>query len=63
MVNHIAQSAREQTSATEDVTRSMEEISVLTAENSANIHQVGKSADDISSIATELQQLVGQFRV
>jgi methyl-accepting chemotaxis protein len=63
LVGHIADSTREQTSATEDVARSMEEISALTEENSANIRHVGQSADEVSHIASELQQLVGQFRV
>lgn len=63
LVGHIAESTREQTSATEDVARNMEEISALTEENSANIRQVGQAADDVSHIATELQHLVGQFRV
>jgi methyl-accepting chemotaxis protein len=63
LVGHIAESTKEQTSATEDVARSMEEISALTEENSANIRQVGQAADDVSHIAIELQQLVGQFRV
>jgi len=63
LVSHIAESTREQTAATEDVARNMEEISTLTEENSANIRQVGQAAEDVSHIATELQHLVGQFRV
>ena len=53
----------EQTAATENVARSMEEISALTEENNATIRQVGQSVDEVSSVATELQQLVGKFRV
>ncbi|MDD5242134.1 MAG: methyl-accepting chemotaxis protein [Sulfuricella sp.] len=63
LVSHIAGSTREQTAATEEVARNMEEISALTEENSANIRQVGQAAEDVSHIAIELQQLVGQFRV
>jgi methyl-accepting chemotaxis protein len=63
LVSHITESTREQTTATEDVARNMEEISVLTEENSANIRKVGREADDVSHVAIELQQLVGQFRV
>ena len=63
LVGHIANKAKAQTSATDDVARGMEEISVLSKENSENIRQVGHSANDVSNIAGELQQLVGQFRV
>jgi methyl-accepting chemotaxis protein len=53
----------EQTSATEDVARSMKEISALTEDNTATVRQVGLSVNEVSSIAVELQQLVGKFRV
>ena len=63
MVGHIVDSAREQTAATENAARDMDEIAALTEENSANIRQVGQSAEDVFHIAGELQHLVGQFRV
>ena len=63
LVGHITDSSMEQTSATEEVARSMEEISALTEENAATIRQVGRSVNEVSSVAAELQQLVGKFRV
>ena len=63
LVGHITESTKEQSVATEDVARSMEEISALTEENSANIRLVGQSSEDVSNIASELQKLVGKFRV
>ena len=63
LVSHIVDSAREQTAATENAARDMAEITALTEENSANIRQVGQAAEDVSHIAGELQQLVGQFRL
>lgn len=63
LVSHITESTKEQSVATEDVARSMEEISALTEENSANIRLVGQSSEDVSNIASELQKLVGKFRV
>jgi len=62
-VGHIADSAKGQTSATENVARDMGEISALAQENSASIRQAAQAAEAVSHIATELQQLVGQFRV
>jgi methyl-accepting chemotaxis protein len=63
LVRHITDSTMEQTSATEDVARSMEEISALTEKNSETIRQVEQSVIDVSTVAAELQQLVGKFRV
>jgi methyl-accepting chemotaxis protein len=63
LVGHITASTMEQTSATEDVARSMKEISALTEDNTATVRQVGLSVNEVSSIAVELQQLVGKFRV
>ena len=63
LVGHIAESTKEQTAATEEIARNMEEISAITEESAANIRQVGQSAEDVSHIATELQQLVSKFKV
>ena len=41
----------------------MEAISNLTEENTISIHNVGKEAGKMAITATELQRLVGQFKL
>jgi methyl-accepting chemotaxis protein len=63
LANQIASATQEQSSASEETARNMEEISRITEENTASIHQVGKASDDMSVTASELQRLVGQFKL
>lgn len=63
LVKQIADGAQEQSTATEDVTKNMERISVLIEESARTIEQVGHSAEDVSHVAIELQQLVGKFKL
>jgi len=62
-VNRIVGSTSAQNSATEAVTRNMEDISAMSRENSVNIQRMGDGAEQVSRIATDLQRLVSQFKV
>jgi len=62
LVGNIALSTTEQASATEDVTRNLEEISAVKEQNEAGIQNVGRMAEEVANIATELQNVVGQFK-
>jgi len=63
LAKQIASATREQTTVSEETASNMEEISSITEENTASIHQVGKSADDMALTASELQRLVGKFKL
>ncbi|MHB0984960.1 MAG: methyl-accepting chemotaxis protein [Sulfuricella sp.] len=63
LAKQIASATREQTTVSEETAGNMEEISSITEENTASIHQVGKSADDMALTASELQRLVGKFKL
>ena len=62
LVGNIALSTKEQASATEDVAHHLEEIAVLTEQNDAGIQDVGRMAVEVANIASELQNVVGQFK-
>jgi methyl-accepting chemotaxis protein len=59
----IEHATREQTKASAETARNMEEISVISEENTASINQVGNNARTLADTAVELQRLVGQFRL
>lgn len=63
LVDNIALSTKEQASATDDVAHHIEGISIVTEQNEASVHDVGKMAEEVASIASELQEMVSQFKV
>ncbi len=66
-VNELAQSianaTTEQKTASTDIAVSLEKISTIAEENSASIHQVNRSANQLAETAAELQGMVGQFKL
>lgn len=67
MVNEMAQSianaTMEQKTASTDIAVSMEKISTIAEENTASIHQVNDTANQLSATATKLQSMVSQFKL
>lgn len=63
MARHIADAAREQAVASEQVAVNMERISGLIEENVASAAEAKQSAHALRSTASQLQQLVAQFKV
>jgi len=63
LVGSIALSTKEQASATDDVAHNLEGISVVNEQNEASVRDVGKMAEEVASIASELQEMVSQFKV
>ncbi len=62
LAHQIASATNEQSIASEETARNMEEITSLTEENAASMHQVKQAAETLSGTAGELQRLVGQFK-
>jgi len=62
MIQSIAASAEQQSSAAEEVARNVEAITAVTREASEGSNQAASAAAQLSSKAEQLQRLVGQFR-
>jgi methyl-accepting chemotaxis protein len=63
MMMQIATSATQQSTATEQVTQNMDRIAQMVEQSSSAAEQSAKAIQDLSSQATQLQSLVGQFKV
>jgi len=61
--HQIAEAVKEQSTASEDIASNMEKISSLTEQNNVSIREVDDAAKAMSVTASELQRLVGQFKV
>ena len=63
MAQSIASATVEQKAASTEIAVSMEKISSLAEENSASIHEVTGTANQLANTASELQGVVGQFKL
>ncbi len=63
MVSHIATASEQQSSATQEISANVETIARLAQENGASISQSARAAADLLRLSTDLQQVVGRFRV
>jgi methyl-accepting chemotaxis protein len=63
MVTLIATTATEQAATTEEINRNIDAIARTVAESADAAQQSSKTLDEISSFASDLRQLVGQFKL
>jgi methyl-accepting chemotaxis protein len=63
MITHIATAATEQSGATSDVNRSMEEIAELVKGSAEASQQSAKACQDLSKLALALQTMVDSFKL
>jgi len=63
MVTHIATAATEQSAATEEINSNIDQIAKITAASAASAEQTTNALQDLSALASNLQRLVGQFRL
>ncbi len=63
MIRTIAAATEEQSSATELMARSVETIDAVTRESSDGVSETSSAAGRLSNNATQLQQLVGRFKL
>ncbi|MEK6750505.1 MAG: HAMP domain-containing methyl-accepting chemotaxis protein [Pseudomonadota bacterium] len=61
LAHHIADSTREQTAATEDITKNMTKISHLSEENAETVKSTAEVATELSQSAEMLEQLISHF--
>jgi len=63
MVTQIATAATEQSATTEQINNNIEEIARIASSTEAGVQQTAGALQDLSSLAMNLQRLVGQFRL
>jgi methyl-accepting chemotaxis protein len=63
MVTHIATSALQQSSAADQVNDNMDQINKLVSQAAAGSQEAAKACEQLSSLALDLQQLVGRFQL
>lgn len=63
MITAIAAAAEQQSSASEEIARSMESISAVTKESTQGAEQAAQAATQLSQQAEKLQAMVAKFRV
>jgi methyl-accepting chemotaxis protein len=63
MIAQIATAATEQSAATEQVNANVSQISSSAQESAAAAEQSARACTDLSSLALDLQKVVGQFRI
>jgi methyl-accepting chemotaxis protein len=63
MVTHIATAATQQSSATDDINNSMNQIARLLIESAEGAQQSEKACQELSGLALDLRKLVGNFRL
>lgn len=63
MVAQIATAASEQSSATESINGSIAQIASSTQESSQAVEQTARACNDLSRMAQDLRNLVGQFKL
>jgi methyl-accepting chemotaxis protein len=61
MITHIATAATQQASATEQVNQNVEQIARLVNESAIGAQQSAKACQGLSSLAIDLQKMVGNF--
>jgi len=63
LAKHIASATHEQSSATENTASNMEAISEITSNTAGNVRSMATTAGSVNDTASELQKLVGQFKL
>ncbi len=63
MIQQIAGAAEEQSTATRQIASDLETVAQVTRESSSGSFESAKASHDLSLLATELQSIVGNFRV
>jgi len=63
MIAHIATAATQQSAATEQINKSIDQIAKITTSAADSTRQTNEALEDLSGLAQSLQRLVGQFRL
>jgi len=61
VITQVAAASEEQSSTSEEISRSIEAINNVTRESTAGIQQIAKASEDLSRLTVNLQDLIGKF--
>jgi methyl-accepting chemotaxis protein len=62
MTTQIAAAASQQSAATEQISQSLEQIARITGESATGSQQSARACQDLTDLALDMQNLVGEFR-
>ncbi|MBI4742339.1 MAG: methyl-accepting chemotaxis protein [Betaproteobacteria bacterium] len=63
LARQIADATQAQLDASNSTMRDMDQVVAMSAENSASLGRVGNISQDLSAMSSQLQQMIGRFRV
>jgi methyl-accepting chemotaxis protein len=63
MITNIATAATEQSSASEEINKNMDQIAKLVNESALGSHESAKACQDLSGLALDLQTMVSKFKL
>ncbi len=63
MINQIAAASEEQSSTSEQISRSVEGISTISGESARGIAQIAESSDGLSRLTEDLRGLIARFKL
>ncbi|HVO74203.1 MAG TPA: methyl-accepting chemotaxis protein [Ignavibacteriaceae bacterium] len=63
LIAQVAAASEEQSSASEQISKSIESINNVTQESSVNLQQISKSANDLTELTGKLEKLISNFKI
>lgn len=63
IITQVAAASEEQTSAAEEISKSIDGINSVTRESAAGIHEIAKATEDLSRLTIRLQDLTNKFKL
>lgn len=63
VITQVAAASEEQSSTSEEISKSIEAINNVTRESAAGVQQVASAAEDLNRLTVKLQQLVASFKI
>jgi len=63
VITRVAAASEEQSSTSEQISKSIELISNVTRESTAGIQQIAKASEDLSNLTSNLQDLISKFNI
>jgi methyl-accepting chemotaxis protein len=63
IITQVAAASEEQSSTSEQISRSIESITTVTQESAMGIQQIARSAEDLNKLTGNLADLISKFKI
>jgi len=63
IITQVAAASEEQSSTSEEISKSIEAISAVTKESTSGIQQIARAAENLNNLTSVIEQLVGEFKI